>query len=49
MDDTTFDILKTFYKGRRDPSSVYDYSAEGDLIEMDKAHKTTVRTILTLN
>jgi predicted NAD-dependent protein-ADP-ribosyltransferase YbiA (DUF1768 family) len=49
MDDTTFDILKTFYKGRRDPTTVYDYSAEGDLIEMDKAHKSTVRTILTLN
>lgn len=49
MDDTTKDILKTFYKGRSKPDSVYDYSAEGDLVEMDKRHVSIVRTLLALN
>jgi ribA/ribD-fused uncharacterized protein len=49
MDDTSRDILKTFYKGRSKADSTFDYSAEGDLVEMDKKHISVVRTLLTLN
>lgn len=50
MDDSVVaDLLKTFYKGRSKPGSVYDYSPQGDLVEMDKSHKTILRTILQLN
>jgi ribA/ribD-fused uncharacterized protein len=49
MDDTSRDILKTFYKGRSKTDSTFDYSAEGDLVEMDKKHVSVVRTLLTLN
>lgn len=50
MDDSVVaDLLKTFYKGRSKEGSVYDYSPTGDLVEMDKSHKTILRTILQLN
>lgn len=50
MDDSVVaDLLKTFYKGRSKQGSVYDYSPNGDLVEMDKSHKTILRTILQLN
>lgn len=50
MDDSVVtDLLKTFYKARSKADSVYDYSPEGDLVEMDKSHKTVLRTVLQLN